>query len=57
MSARTIELFRQYSEKEPLKHEPEHTPKKAQERSEQPKKPNLVVEMSRVEHEVRQVLD
>jgi hypothetical protein len=41
MSARTIELFRQYSEKEPLKHEPEHTPKKAQERSEQPKKPNL----------------
>lgn len=61
MSARNIELFRKYTEKAPPKHEaehkPEHKPQKAQERSEQPKTPSLIAEMSRVEDEVRQVFD
>lgn len=55
MSAQTRELFREYTEK--LKHEPEHNPPKAQERREQPRKPSLVAEMSRIEHEVRELFD
>jgi hypothetical protein len=57
MSARTIELFRQYTEKEHLKQQSEHKSQRAQERSEQIENPNLVVEMSRMEHEVRQLFD
>jgi hypothetical protein len=58
MSRQAIELFRQYTER--LKQEPqgpEHTAQKAQAPSEEPKKPNLVAEMSRIEHEVRQIFD
>jgi hypothetical protein len=57
MSARTIELFRQYTEKERLKQQPEHKSQPAQGRSEEAENPNLVVEMSRIEHEVRQLFD
>jgi hypothetical protein len=58
MSRQAIELFRQYTER--LKQEPqgpEHTAQKAQAPSEDPKKPILVAEMSRIEHEVRQIFD
>lgn len=38
---------------EKLKHQPEHNPPKTQETAEQPNKPSLIAEMSRIEHEVR----
>jgi hypothetical protein len=57
MSTRTIELFRQYAEKERLKQQPEHKSQTAQERSEQTEEPNLVVEMSNMEHSVRQLFE
>ena len=57
MSSRTIELFRQYTEKERLKQQPEHKSQTAHEPTEQNEKPNLVVEMSNMEHAVRQLFD
>ena len=54
MSARTIELFRQYTQP---KQRPELEGHKAQAPREQPQEPNLIVEMSRMEHEVRQLFD
>jgi hypothetical protein len=54
MSARTIELFRQYTEP---KQRPEHEGHKAQAPRGQPQEPNLIVEMARIEHEVRQLFD
>jgi hypothetical protein len=57
MSSTTIELFRQHTEKQRQEaQEPQHK-SQAQERSEKPDKANLVVEMSRIEHEVRQMFD
>lgn len=58
MSSQTIQLFRQYTER--LREEAqgsEQTAQKAQAPIEEPKKPSLVAEMSRVEHEVRQLFD
>lgn len=56
MSSRTIELFRQYTEKQ--RHEAEEPKQKsqAQEESEHSAS-NLIVEMSRIEHEVWQLFD
>jgi hypothetical protein len=55
MSSRTIELFRQHSEKQ-RQEEPTHN-SQAQQRREERDKPSLVAEMSRIEHEVRQRFD
>ena len=56
MSSRTIELFRQYTEKQRHEaEEPKHE-REAQQESEQSAS-NLIVEMSRIEHEVRQLFD
>jgi hypothetical protein len=55
MSSRTIELFRQHTEKQ-RQEEPTHNGQ-AQERREERDKPNLVAEMSRIEHEVQQMFD
>jgi hypothetical protein len=54
MSSRTIELFRQFTEKQ---EEPpaEHERQQPQEPSEHTAKTKLVLEMSRIEHEVRQL--
>ena len=58
MSSTTIELFRQHSEKQQHDaQEPKHNQPEAQERSEQPRKPSLVAEMSRVGHDVCQLFD
>jgi hypothetical protein len=59
MSSRTIELFRQYTHQDRLKHESEHKAQKPLGPSEQTKtaRPNLIVEMSRMEHAVRQMFD
>ena len=55
MSSTTIELFRQLTEKQRQEaEEPKHK-SQAQERIEETDKPNLVVEMSRLEHAVADV--
>jgi uncharacterized protein YhaN len=58
MSSTSIELFRQHTEQQ--RHE-EQEPRKhksqAQERTQETDKPSLVAEMSRIEHEVRQLFD
>jgi hypothetical protein len=57
MSSQTIALFRQYAETQRHEaQEPKHK-SQAQERSEQTEKSSPVVEMSRMEHAVRQMLD
>jgi hypothetical protein len=57
MSSTTIQLFQQHTEKQ--RQEPEEPKHKSQvqERSEETNKPNLVVEMSRMQHAVRQMFD
>lgn len=57
MSSMSIELFRQHVEKQRQSQEPEQTAQKFQSPSEEPNKPTLIAEMSRMEHEVRQVFD
>lgn len=58
MSSTSIQLFREHTEKQRQKAQgPEHTVQKAQAPSEEPRKPSLVAEMSRIEHEVREVFD
>ena len=52
MSARTIELFRQHTEKEPVKKELDCKTQKPQEPNEQTENPNFIVEISRIEHAV-----
>lgn len=55
MSSTSIELFRQHTEKQRQQsQEPQCTAAKAQ--AEEPKKP-MVAEISRIEHEVREVFD
>jgi hypothetical protein len=51
MSSTTISLFRQHIENQ------RQEPQRPQARSEPIDKPNLVAEMSRIEHEVRQLFD
>jgi hypothetical protein len=60
MSSRTIELFRQHTEQqrhEAQAQEPRKHKSQAQERTQETDKPSLVAEMSRIEHEVRQLFD
>jgi hypothetical protein len=57
MSSTTIELFRRHTEKQRQESEEPKHKGQAQERIEQTEKPNLVVEMSRMEHAVRQLFD
>ena len=57
MSSTTIALFRQHIENQQQEaQEPPHK-QRAQERSETTDKPKLVTEMSRIQHEVRQLFD
>jgi len=58
MSTTTIELFRRHTEQQqPSTQTREHKGRKPPEPSQQTDKPNLVVEMSRIEHEVRETFD
>ena len=58
MSSTSIELFRQHTEKQRQEAQaPQHTAQKPGAPSEEPKKPSLIAEMSRIEHEVREMFD
>jgi hypothetical protein len=57
MSSTTIALFRQHIDNQRQEaQEPQHE-QRAQERSETKDNPNLVAEMSRIDHEVRRLFD
>jgi hypothetical protein len=57
MSSRTIELFRELTEKHQHKDDEPKSKRQAQEQSEQSDTPSLVGKMSRLEHEVREAFD